>query len=362
MTHTSAKNCFRTDSQTGCKLLFSNPIPGAAEGILLRSRLQATARRMGFNDGQRENMVLVAAEMVSNQIKYAGSRGMLQIWQQPGPTLDLVALDFGPGIANLAEAHQDGFSTSKTLGKGLGSIRSLSHHSGAYTVPERMGVPANPDARWHGCAFWSRFSPDPKRVFDTDARAPDFEIGLFTRALTDDRFNGDRIYIERNDGRLRWLHLDGLGHGELAQQATDHLADTLFSSPDVVEVLNRVDRQLKLTRGAVAMLSEMDQDNMQAHIAGVGDMRAYWQVRDQFQSITFAPGILGKEHKTPRATAVTLDKQSTVVTASDGVRRHWDETTFPGLLKQHPQLIAYVLGNILGRASDDQSLCVVRVK
>lgn len=362
MISTSPKKCFRTDSQTGCKLLFSNPIPGAAEGILLRSRLQATARRMGFTDGQRENMVLVAAEMVSNQIKYAGSRGMMQIWQQPGPNLDLVALDFGPGIANLSEAHQDGFSTSKTLGKGLGSIRSLSHESGVYSVPETAGAHANTEARWHGCAFWSRFSPDSKNSLDSDARAQDYKTGLFTRALTDDRFNGDRVYIERNEGRLRWLHLDGLGHGELAQQATDHLADTLFSSPDVVEVLNRVDRQLKLTRGAVAMLSDMDRGSMQAQIAGVGDMRAYCYVRDQLQNITFAPGILGKEHKTPRATEVTLDKLSTVVTASDGIRRNWDETTFPGLLKQHPQLIAYVLGNILGRASDDQSLCVVRVE
>lgn len=359
MTSTSAKFS-RTDSLTGCKLLFSNPIPGEAEGILLRSRLQATARRMGFSDGQRENMVLVAAEMVSNQIKHAGGRGMLQIWQQPGPILDLVALDFGPGISNLSEAHQDGFSTSKTLGKGLGSIRGLSHESGIYTVPEVAG--ANADPRWHGCAFWSRFSPGSKNPMDADARAQGYKIGLFARALTDDRFNGDRIYMELNEGRLRWLHLDGLGHGELAQQATDHLADMLFLSHDVFEVLKRVDRQLKLTRGAVAMLSDLDRNSMQAQIAGVGDMRAYCYVGDQLRNITFAPGILGKEHKTPHVTEVNLDKESTVITASDGIRRNWDETTFPGLLKQHPQLIAYVLGNVLARASDDQSLCVVRVK
>lgn len=364
MTRMPEKNFSRTDSLGSCKLLFSNPIPGEAEGILLRSRLQATARRMGFSDGQRENMVLVAAEMVSNQIKYAGSRGMLQIWQQPGPLLDLVALDFGPGINNLSQAHQDGFSTSKTLGKGLGTIRGLSHESGIYTVPEGTGADVN--ARWHGCAFWSRFNPGHKAQTAADASIDalkaEFKIGLFARALTDDRFNGDRIYLERNESRLRWLHLDGLGHGEPAQQATDHLADTLFLSPDVGEVLNRVDRQLKLTRGAVAMLSDLDRKGMQAQIVGVGDMRAYCYVDDQLQNITFAPGILGKEHKTPRVTRVDLNKQSTVISVSDGIRRSWNETTFPGLLKQHPQLIAYVLGNIMGRASDDQSLCVVRVE
>ena len=363
MIGTSEKHFSRIDSLTSCKLLFSNSIHGEAEGILLRSRLQATARRMGFSDAQRENMVLVAAEMVSNQIKYAGSRGMLQIWQQPGPTLDLVALDFGPGISNLSQAHQDGFSTSKTLGKGLGTIRSLSHESGVYTLPEATN--AGVDARWHGCVFWSRFNPGQKAPI-TEAskgtRKAEFQIGLFSRALTNDRFNGDRIYLEQHHGNLRWLHLDGLGHGEQAEQATDHLADTLFLSPDLLEVLNRVDQRLKLTRGAVAMLSDLDSTGRQAQIVGVGDMRAYSYVEDQLQNLTFAPGILGKEHKTPRVTQVELIKQSTVITASDGIRRSWSETTFPGLLKQHPQLIAYVLGNIMGRASDDQSLCVIRIE
>lgn len=359
------KHPCRTDSLSSCRLLFSNPIPNEAEGILLRSRLQAAARRMGFSDVQRQDMVLVAAEMVSNQIKYAGGRGMLQIWQQPGLSLDIVALDFGPGIANLVQAQQDGYSSSKTLGKGLGSIRSLSHESGIYTVPEVAGADSN--APWHGCAFWSRFSPTHRGgPGDTSAKArastPDFKVGLFARALSDDRYNGDRIYLERHENTLRWLHLDGLGHGEQAQRATDDLADLLFLGSDVLHVLNLVDRQLNSTRGAVAMLSDLDLNVMKAQILGVGDMSAYYHIDDQLQNITFAPGILGKEHKTPRVTPIQLKKQSTVITASDGIRRGWKENSFPGLLNQHPQLIAYVLGNIMGRASDDQSLCVVRVE
>lgn len=353
----------RIDSLDSCKLLFSNPIQSEAEGILLRSRLQAAARRMGFSDTYRENMVLVAAEMISNQIKYAGGRGMLQIWQQPGPVLDILALDFGPGIENLAQAQQDGYSSTKTLGKGLGSIRSLSHQSGVFTVPER--VDTNRSQAWHGSAFWSRFDPAYRSNSDI-AKAPtlktDFSVGIFTRALSDDRYNGDRIYLEHGDRTLRWLHLDGLGHGEYAQQATDNLADLLCLSPDVAQVINQVDRQLKPTRGAVAMLSNLDAGLMKAEILGVGDMSAYCYLNDKLQNITFAPGILGKEHKTPYVTPLVLKKQSTVITASDGIRRGWNETSFPGLLNQHPQLIAYVLGNIMGRVSDDQSLCIVRIE
>lgn len=362
MINLQRKDAARIDSLNSCKLLFNNPIQSEAEGILLRSRLQAAARRMGFSDMYRENMVLVAAEMISNQIKYAGGRGMLQIWQQPGPMLDIFALDFGPGIENLAQAQQDGYSSTKTLGKGLGSIRSLSHQSGMFTVPEAIGTGRS--QAWHGSAFWSRFDPAHRSGGDY-AIAPtvktDFSVGLFARALSDDRYNGDRIYLEHGDKTLRWLHLDGLGHGEYAQHATNNLADILCLSPDIAQVINQVDRQLTSTRGAVAMLSNMDAGLMKAEILGVGDMNAYFHTSDKLQNITFAPGILGKEHKTPYVTPLILKRQSTVITASDGIRRGWTETSFPGLLNQHPQLIAYVLGNIMGRVSDDQSLCIVRV-
>jgi hypothetical protein len=50
-----------------------------------------------------------------------------------------------------------------------------------------------------------------------------------------------------------------------------------------------------------------------------------------------------------------------VVTASDGIRRNWDTENFTGLFSHHPQLIAYTLGNIMGRISDDQSICVSTV-
>ena len=364
MINPQPKSAARIDSLESCKLLFNNPIQSEAEGILLRSRLQAAARRMGFSEMHRENMVLVAAEMISNQIKYAGGRGMLQIWQQPGPMLDILALDFGPGIENLAQAQQDGYSSTKTLGKGLGSIRSLSHQSGIFTVPEVVGTSRG--QTWHGCAFWSRFDPTHRSPSSSNAgKAPVaksyFSVGLFARALSDDRYNGDRLYLEHVDKTLRWLHLDGLGHGEYAQQATNNLADLLFLSPDVSQVINQVDRQLKSTRGAVAMLTHLDAGSMKGQILGVGDMSAYFYLNDKLQNITFAPGILGKEHKTPHVTPLVLKKQSTVITASDGIRRGWNETSFPSLLNQHPQLIAYVLGNIMGRVSDDQSLGIVRV-
>lgn len=344
------------DSIASCKLLFGNAVSGESVGILMRSRLQSAARRMGFSDGARDDMALVAAEMISNQIKHAEGKGLLQIWQQPGPSLDIVAMDYGPGIKNIQTASQDGYSTTHTLGKGLGSINRLSDESAIYSIP-RSGTR---EQKWHGALFWARFNlrdpTTPKHNGVAHARA-----AVFTRALSDDRYNGDRVVFDVNGEQLRWMHFDGLGHGIEAEQVTNHLENLLPQSNTPNELFSLLDRRLASTRGAVAILGQIDYAQRRGRLLGVGDMSAQLVIDDQAQNLSFAPGILGKEHKTPKINEFSFDKKMTLVTASDGIRRGWLPEDFPALFNQHPQVIAYVLGNAMGRISDDQSLCVLEI-
>ncbi len=355
------------DSATDCRLLYNSPVQNESALILLRSRLSAIAQRLGFPDGKRENMLLVASEMVSNQVKHAHGRGLFQVWQQPGPILDILALDFGPGIACLSQAQQDGYSSVNTLGKGLGSIYRLSDESFVYTQQES----AAPIRRWSGTVFLSRFHPGGKSALQrdlvADPRTPvrnppsGLEIGLFSRSLSDDRYNGDRIYLQKTGDSLRWLHLDGLGHGQLAQEATANLAAHLSHCDNADSILAAVDRQLKGTRGAVAITGELGLAGQALDILGVGDMHAHVMVGEEMHNLSFAPGVLGKEHQKPDQFHLGFGKRCLVITCTDGIRRNWDTSNFPGLFHQHPQLIAYTLGNIMGRISDDQSLCVASI-
>lgn len=344
------------DSIVSCKLLFGNAVSAESVGILMRSRLQSAARRMGFSDAAREDMALVAAEMISNQIKHAEGKGMLQIWQQPGPALDIVAMDYGPGIKNIQTASQDGFSTTNTLGKGLGSIARLSDESAVYSIPRN----GSREQKWHGALFWARFNlhdqKQPQRNGAAQARA-----AVFTRALSDDRYNGDRVVFDLDQEQLRWMHFDGLGHGAEAQQVTNHLENLLPQSHTPSELFSVLDRRLMSTRGAVAILGEIDCRERRGRLLGVGDMSAQLVLDDEPQTVSFAPGILGKEHKTPQTNEFRFSKKMTLVTASDGIRRGWQPENFPALFNQHPQVIAYVLGNTMGRVSDDQSLCVMQI-
>ncbi|MDP3482760.1 MAG: ATP-binding protein [Sulfuricella sp.] len=351
------------DSATDCKLLYNSPVQNESALILLRSKLSAIAQRLGLSDQKRENMLLVASELVSNQVKHAGGRGLIQVWQQPGPTLDILALDYGPGITNLSQAEEDGYSSANTLGKGLGSIRRLSDESFVYTQQDNSGK----SKKWSGTVFLSRFHPGSKKIdYDKDTnatrgRSAALEIGLFSRSLSDDRYNGDRIYLQKTGDTLRWLHLDGLGHGEQAQAATANLASHLSHCDTPASVLAAVDRQLKGTRGAVAIIGELGLTGKALNILGVGDMHAHVMDNEEMHNLSFAPGVLGKEHKNPAQFRFAFGKRCLMISASDGIRRNWDVSNFPGLFHQHPQLIAYTLGNIMGRISDDQSLCVASI-
>lgn len=346
------------DSAADCKLLFCGRVHSESDGILLRARLQVSARRLGFSEMQREDMALVAAEMASNQVKHASGKGMLQIWQQPGGALDLVALDFGPGIGDLALAQEDGYSSTRTLGKGLGSIARLSDVFGIFSQAKEKDL----QGLWHGTLTWARFLvASGGRGRGLPPTAERIQIGLFTRPFSDDRFNGDRIYLEREGEKLRWLHLDGLGHGENAQQAFDNFSGHLFHRNDLTGELVDVDHCLAGTRGAVAVAAEVNLTDNSLSILGVGDMSAHIYQDGEMHNLSFAPGILGREHKSAKVSRIACGEGCVIVTNTDGIRHGWNASSFSGLFNQHPQLIAYLLGNVMGRVSDDQSVCVARI-
>jgi anti-sigma regulatory factor (Ser/Thr protein kinase) len=337
------------DSALDCKLLHSSSTQDESSLVLLRSKLFAITNRLHISDIKRENIMLVAAELGSNNIKHAGGRGLIQLWQQPGPVLDILSLDYGPGIDDITRAEQDGYSTSNTFGKGLGAIRRLSDESYFYTQHRS----ASPVPKWSGTVFLARFHIGAAR-----SAMLGNEVGLFSRSLSDTRHNGDRIYLQKKEGRLCWLHLDGLGHGAEAQNATANLGKHVEHHTDLGAILDAVDRQLMSTRGAVAAVCEIDTVRHGYQLHGVGDMHARIYEQDEMQHFAFAPGILGREHRATAPMRGKLGKRAVVVTASDGIRRNWDTGNFVGLFNQHPQLIAYTLGNIMGRISDDQSICV----
>ena len=344
------------DSATDCRLIYNSPAQNKSTLTVLDSKLTELAQRFQIADAKKEAMLLVAAEMLNNQIKHAGGRGVIQLWQQPGPTLDILALDYGPGIAHFRPAEINSDVTNPTMGNGIKTIRRLSDESFTYSQAEGTGA----SKKWSGAIFLSRFHVDT--LIPNPGDLTGFNVGLFSNSAADNQHNGDRIYLHRFGKKLRWLHLDGLGHGNHAQAATDHLSTHLPHCESPEALLVAVDRQLVGTRGAVAIFGEIDLADHKVQMLGVGDMHAHLYDTKKISDITFAHGILGREHQTPTPFQADFGKKCMIVTASDGIRRNLDLGNFIDLFTYPPQLIAYTLGNIMGRISDDQSLFIASVK
>lgn len=83
---------------------------------------------LGFRIIDQTRLATVASELARNVVKYGdGGRLIAQpIEDYNGrPALRLIFEDNGPGIANVAEAMGDGFSTGRGLGFGLPGSKRL---------------------------------------------------------------------------------------------------------------------------------------------------------------------------------------------------------------------------------------------
>src|SRR6201996_6862705 len=94
-----------------------------------RRRATEMAARQGFGEADSGKVALVATELATNILKHG--RGGEVLIGAYGEGLDsgieLIALDKGPGISNLAASMADGYSTAGTAGQGLGAVVRQSH-------------------------------------------------------------------------------------------------------------------------------------------------------------------------------------------------------------------------------------------
>ncbi len=103
------------------------PISSAADIVSARQRGRELAASIGFAGSDLTVIATAISELARNILEYA-KRGTIEVsLAQRGSRLGLqiVARDKGPGIRDVAQALQDGYSTGKGLGLGLPGVRRL---------------------------------------------------------------------------------------------------------------------------------------------------------------------------------------------------------------------------------------------
>jgi serine/threonine-protein kinase RsbT len=92
-----------------------------------RQKGRELALQVGFTPIEAVLIATVISELARNILLYAkqGSIVLTALERPNGRGIEVVAQDKGPGIADIAQALQDGFSTSGGLGLGLPGVRRL---------------------------------------------------------------------------------------------------------------------------------------------------------------------------------------------------------------------------------------------
>src|SRR5262245_54569396 len=84
-----------------------------------RREAAAIGRAAGLGEEDLGRVSIVATELATNQLKHA-SRGEILVGlyeDETGSGIELVGIDRGPGIGNLAESFRDGHSTAGSAGQ-----------------------------------------------------------------------------------------------------------------------------------------------------------------------------------------------------------------------------------------------------
>lgn len=302
----------------------------------------AAAQQEGLPMPQVHRVALAATELATNLTKHAG-RGVFSVVPAPGQ-LDLLAADKGPGMPRIEASMRDGYSTTGTMGAGLGSIRRAADYFDAYSLVGRGTVVL---ARWrHGTPL------------------PGVRVGAARLTAPGETSSGD-MWVAVSRGASVSVGLsDGLGHGEAAAKASAAAVETVTAHPSLApaRILEAMQQSLARTRGATVAVAQVVPAEGRMRFAGIGNIaaRRYPEPGAPVQRLLSRPGIVGVA-TTGRAVD-SLDPwspRSWLVLHTDGVSERWSADDWPGLLRHDPATVAAWILAQHGRGRDDA--CVVAV-
>jgi len=103
------------------------PIRSESDIVTTRRTVREVAQGLGFGFTDVTRIVTATSELARNVVLYAGS-GVIR-WRELGISgkvgVELTLEDNGPGITNIEQAMQEGYTTSGGLGLGLPGTKRL---------------------------------------------------------------------------------------------------------------------------------------------------------------------------------------------------------------------------------------------
>ena len=331
----------------------SFPIGEPSEIAAARRAGNELARHIGFDDVRTGQLAIVISEAATNIVKHArrGEIRLRKVLRGGTSGIEVLAIDNGPGMANLRQHLQDGHSTTGTYGVGLGSIRRLSQEFDLYTAPGKGTL-----------LMMVVWGPHASSAIPA---SPNWQIGAVCLPLASEQVSGDAWNVVCEGHELSLMVADGLGHGPLAARASE-LACALLEestpglSPLPAPFIELAHGALRGTRGAAMAVAHIDSARRELRFAGVGNIAACAFDAHQRRHLLSHNGIVGSNLRKVQEFRYPWQPGTTLIMHSDGLHTRWDLEQYPGLAQCHPSLIAAALYRDFARGRDDITVVVLR--
>jgi serine/threonine-protein kinase RsbT len=108
------------------------PLHSSTDVVLARQKVRQWATELRFSLVDQTKLVTAASELARNAFDHGKGGAMsMEVLSMNGKSgLRLVFEDHGPGIADIEQALQDGFTTGAGMGLGLGGSKRLVNEFG----------------------------------------------------------------------------------------------------------------------------------------------------------------------------------------------------------------------------------------
>jgi anti-sigma regulatory factor (Ser/Thr protein kinase) len=314
-----------------------------------RRTAESLARNLGFDEQRTGRVAIIATELASNILKHAthGDLMIARFADGTGSGVELLAMDKGPGIGDIARSLEDGYSTAGTPGTGLGAIR---RQADSFDIYSRPGSGTVVMARILG------EGPPPGTV-------PDYELGIVIVPYPGEIECGDSWAFGLKSGVPAFLAVDGSGHGPQAASAARSAVEAFekIDQMDSVRIMETIHRTLAPTRGAAVAVARVDRPAHLVRFSGIGNISAAVVTEGTTKRMISHNGTAGHVASRIREFTYPFAGSPTIILHSDGLSAKWELSTYPGLALCRPSVIAGVLSRDFRRNTDDALVTVLRV-
>jgi anti-sigma regulatory factor (Ser/Thr protein kinase) len=283
-------------------------------------------------------VAIAASELANNLLRHAGGGDLLVqcLGDNTHPVIELLAIDRGPGMVDVARCMTDGYSTAGTPGTGLGAVRRLANEFDIFSHPGE------------GTLVMARFG-----------QGAGVKHGAVSITLDGEVECGDAWHLAQGPDGIALLVVDGLGHGSFAAEAARVCVGAFAAAPFTPpqETMARANAAMSRTRGGAAAVAWMKGTSLS--YAGVGNIGGTLIASGRSQGLVSHNGTLGLNPRRARQFEYRCEPGALLIMHSDGVSARWDLKNRPDLLACHPAIVAGAIWRDHGRERDDATVVVV---